>query len=250
MQATDIDDVLVKLRGVIDTHRGSPLVFFPAVYRATTARVQAGMQKGSFVDGARMGRFVTAFANRYLAALDAVALGDGGPARAWQVAVDAAARPHTMILQHVLVGMNAHINYDLPLAVLAAANGGKLADLEQDFNAINDILAALLDPVQKVIDGFSPLLKILDEVGGRSDEQLVTFSIKTARAEAWHEATRLADESVEQRERSSESLDRRVALLASTILVPDGALGLATSLIARTESTDITAITEAMLAID
>jgi len=93
-------------------------------------------------------------------------------------------------------------------------------------------------------------LKILDEVGGRSDEQLVTFSINTARAEAWHEATRLADESVEQRERSSMSLDRRVALLASSILVPDGALGVATGLIARTESTDIPAITEAMLAID
>ena len=75
MQATDINDVLVKLRGVIDSHRGSPLVFFPAVYRATTARVQAGIQNGSFVDGARMERFVTAFANRYLAALDAVALG-------------------------------------------------------------------------------------------------------------------------------------------------------------------------------
>jgi len=134
--------------------------------------------------------------------------------------------------------------------VIEAANGGKIADLEQDFHAINDILAALLDPVQEVIDGFSPLLKILDTVGGRSDEQLVMFSISTARAEAWHEATRLVDESAEQRARSSVSLDRRVALLASSILVPDGALGLATSLIARTESTDIVAVTEALLAID
>jgi len=251
MQATDIDDVLLKLRGVIEANRGSPLAFFPAVYRATTVRVQAGIQGGVFVDGARMGRFVTAFANRYLAALDAVALrGDGRPARSWQVAFDAAARDHTMILQHVLVGMNAHINYDLPLAVIAAANGGKIADVEQDFNAINDILAALLDPVQQVIDGFSPLLKILDDVGGRNDEHLVNFSIKTARAEAWHEATRLADESAEQRQRSTVSLDRRVALLASSIIVPDGALGLATALIARTESTNIAAITEAMLAIN
>jgi len=250
MQATDIDDVLAKLGGIIDTHRGTPHVFFPAVYRATTARVRAGMQKGSFVDGARMGRFVTGFANRYLAALDAAAPGAGGPARAWQVAFDAAARPHTMILQHVLLGMNAHINYDLPLAVIEAATGGKIADLEQDFHAINDVLAALLDPVQEVIDRFSPLLKILDTVGGRSDEQLVMFSISTARAEAWHEATRLVDESAEQRARSSVSLDRRVALLASSILVPDGALGLATSLIARTESTDIAAVTEALLAID
>ena len=250
MQATDIDDVLVKLRGVIDTHRGTPLAFFPAVYRATTARVKAGIQRGTFVDGARMARFVTGFANRYLAALDAVALGGEGPARAWQVAFDSAARPHTMILQHVLVGMNAHINFDLPLAVISAANGGKVTDLQTDFNAINDILAALLDPVQAVIDRFSPLLHILDEVGGRSDEQLVTFSIDTAREEAWHQAIRLADEPDEQRTRSILSLDRGVALLASSIIVPDGALGLATGLIARTESPDIAAVTAAMLAID
>jgi hypothetical protein len=154
-----------------------------------------------------------------------------------------------MILQHVLVGMNAHINYDLPLVVIEAANGDKIANIEPDFNAINDILMALLDPVQKVINTFSPLLHILDEVGGRSDEELVTFSIRTARAEAWHEATRLADESPEQRERSTLSLDRRVALLASRIIVPDGSLGLASRLIARTESSDIAAVTAALLAI-
>ena len=253
MQATNIDDVLVKLKGVIDNHRdrGSPLVFFPAVYRATTARVRAGIQNGSFVDGARMERLATTFANRYLAALDAAAAAGGvGPARAWQVTFAAATRQHTMILQHVLLGMNAHINFDLPLAVIAAANGGEIADLEQDFQAINSILASLLEPVQAVIDRFSPLLNILDRVGGRTDEQLVTFSINTARDESWHEATRLADESAEQRERSILSLDRRVALLAERIIVPDGALGMASSLIARTESADIVSVTAAMLAID
>lgn len=250
MQATNIDDVLVQLRAIIETHRGSPMAFFPAVYRATTARVKAGIEKGTFADGARMDRFVTVFANRYLASLDAAPGVAATPARSWQVAFDTVARPHTMILQHVLLGMNAHINYDLPLAVIAASNGSNVAELEQDFNAINDILEALLDPVQEVIDGFSPLLNVLDKVGGRTDEQLVTFSIKTARAEAWHEANRLAGESAKQRERSNQSLDRRVALLASSIIVPDGPLGLATALIARTESTDIAAITRAMLAID
>ena len=74
-----------------------------------------------------------------------------------------------MILQHVLVGMNAHINYDLPLAVIAAANGDKIADLEQDFNAINDILADLLDPVQTVIDA---LLTALEHSGrGRRSQR-------------------------------------------------------------------------------
>jgi hypothetical protein len=253
MQATNIDDVLVKLRDIIDNlrDRGSPLVFFPAVYRVTTARVRAGIQNGSFVDGARMERLATTFANRYLAALDAAAAGGGvRPARAWQVTFAAATRQHTMMLQHVLLGMNAHINFDLPLAVIAAANGGKIADLEQDFQAINSILASLLAPVQAVIDRFSPLLNILDQVGGRTDEELVTFSINIARDESWHEATRLADESAEQRERSILSLDRRVALLAERIIVPDGALGMASSLIARTESADIASVTAAMLAID
>jgi hypothetical protein len=124
-----------------------------------------------------------------------------------------------------------------------------VAALEGDFNAINAILAELLDPVQQVINGFSPLLHILDSVGGRTDEELVTFSITTAREEAWHEATRLGDETAEQRARSTLSLDRRVALLAQRIIVPDGALGLASSLIARTESVDIATITDAMLAI-
>lgn len=251
MPATDIDDVLVQLRGVIDRHQGTPLAFFPAVYRATTLRVKAGMQQGTFEDAPRMGRFVTTFANRYLAALDARAAGAAvGPSRAWQVAFDAAVRPHTMILQHVLVGMNAHINFDLPLAVIAAAAGGNVLDLEADFHAINDILAALLDPVQEVIDGFSPLLHILDEVGGRSEEELVTFSIRTAREEAWHEALRLAGEVDPQRARSVLSLDRKVALLASSIIVPDGALGMASGLIARTESPDIAAVVNRLLAID
>ena len=249
MQATDIDDVLVQLSSVIDSRRGSPLVFFPAVYRATTARVKAGIEKGKFADGARMARFVTTFANRYLAALDGTGGSGSGPARCWQVAFDAGVRPHTMILQHVLVGMNAHINYDLPLVVLTVANGDSIDNIEPDFNAINDILMDLLDPVQTVIDAFSPLLYLLDDVGGRGDEELVTFSIRTARSEAWHEATRLAGESPEQRERSRLSLDRRVTLLASRIIMPDGPLGLASSLIARTESTDLAAVTAAMLAI-
>lgn len=253
MQATNIDDVLVKLKSIIESQRDrpSPLAFFPAVYRATTARVRAGIQSGRFADGARMDRLATTFANRYLRAIDAVSPGGAaGPPKSWGVAFGAAGRPHAMILQHVLLGMNAHINFDLPVAVVETANGGNVADLEQDFQEINGILAALLDPVQAVIGSFSPLLHILDDLGGGADEALVTFSIDTARDEAWHEATRLAGEAPAQRQRSILSLDRRVTLLGERIIGPDGALGLASSLIARTESADIAAVTDAMLALD
>jgi Family of unknown function (DUF5995) len=248
MQATNLEEVLALLGQVVQDYRRrrTPLAFFPAVYRATTARVLAGVRSGAFVDPARMDRLATTFANRYLITLTP---GAAKPARAWRAALDVERRRHTMILQHILLGMNAHINFDLPLAVLDVAGGGALGALEGDFLEINRILAALLEPVQDVIDAFSPLLHVLDHVGGRTDEEIVTFSLTNARDEAWHEATRLATESSEQRQRSVLSLDRRVALLGNRVIVPDGAIGAACSLIARTESDDVVAIADALLAL-
>jgi hypothetical protein len=77
----------------------------------------------------------------------------------------------------------------------------------------------------------------------------VTFSLGNARDEAWHEATRLAQEDITQRDRSITSLDRRVALLGERIIVPGGPVGLAIDLISRTEDGDARRITDALLAI-
>jgi hypothetical protein len=248
--ANNIAEVLTALDRIIAAFRaqGRRLAFFPALYRAVTLRVQAGIVQGEFADGARMDRLDTAFANRYFAALDALQAG-GEPPRAWQVAFSAENRAGLMILQHLLLGVNGHINFDLPIAVVAVAAGGTLPDLRGDFDAINAILGALLDPVQSAIERYSPLLTLLDRVGGRSDEQIVNFSLQTARDEAWHEATRLAGEPDAQRERSGVSLDRRVALLGERILLPGGLVGSAIDLISHTESDDVSSIVDGLLAV-
>jgi hypothetical protein len=251
VQARNIDEVLILLDRVIADYRGrrNRLAFFAALYRAVTLRVQAGIRRGEFADGERMDRFDTAFANRYLAALDAWNAGRK-PARAWQVAFQTESRPGTIILQHLLLGMNAHINFDLPIAALTVAPGAQLPGIQADFMAINTILEALLDPVQAAVNRLSPLLHVLDHVGGRSDEGLVNFSISNARDEAWHEAKRLARDDADDLERSVLSLDRRVALLGQRIFVPGGACGLAIDLISRTESADVHAVTDALLAVE
>lgn len=250
MAANNIAEVLTALDQIIATFRaeGRRLAFFPALYRAVTLRVQAGIEQGQFADGPRMDRLDTAFANRYFVALDSLQAGTA-PARSWQVAFSAENRPGLMILQHLLLGMNAHINFDLPIAVVTVAAGGTLSDLQGDFDAINAILAELLDPVQTVIDRYSPFLGLLDRVGGRGDEQIVNFSLQTARDEAWHEATRLAQEPDAQRERSSVSLDRRVTLLAERILLPGGLIGSAIDVISHTESDDVASIVDGLLAV-
>jgi len=138
---------------------------------------------------------------RNFAAIEALETGKEVP-RAWRPVFDAEARPGILILQYLLLGMNAHINFDLPIATERVARSADLKALEPDFLAINAILADLLDKVQAVIDRFSPLLDILDRIGGRTDEAIVTFSIDIARDEAWHEAARLDGETPDVRERA------------------------------------------------
>jgi len=246
----DIDGVIAEMeRGLAplvaadDTRR-----FFHATYLRTTQAVAAEIASGGFEDAVWLRRWDVAFARYYLDALTAADQGEpiAGP---WRVAFDTATqRPGLPPIRHVLFGVNAHINFDLPFAAVAAAPGSALASLRNDYLAINAILARTFGAAQSVIDEFSPLLHVLDHVGGRTDEAIANFSIETAREEAWHEATRLAIESGAQLDRAALSLDRRAALLADTIILPGGPLGLAFELIASTESTSVTSITGALLA--
>ncbi|HTV17248.1 MAG TPA: DUF5995 family protein [Polyangiaceae bacterium] len=249
MPARDIDEVVLLLDRQIATYldRRSPLAYFAALYRAITIRVRRGIELGTFEDGPRMDRFDTAFGNRYFAALDAVADGRE-PAKSWRVAFGAESRPCTAILQHILLGVNAHINFDLPFAAVAAAPGASLPGLWNDYDAINRIIAETYDEVQTLIGRFSPLLHVLDHVGGNTDEAVVNFSIVAARDEAWHEATRLARESGASIERATRSLDRRAALVGDRLILPGGPIGLALQLIADTESRDVIAVAEALIA--
>ena len=93
--------------------------FFHATYLRTTLAVAAEIDGGGFADNAWAGLWDVAFANLYLDALDADRRGNAvsGP---WRIAFDAARdQPDLPPLRHVLLGLNAHINYDLPQALLA-----------------------------------------------------------------------------------------------------------------------------------
>src|SRR5262245_34643925 len=188
---TSIDDVVILLDSIAhhEAEAKSPLAFFPAMYRQMTIRVRDGIRAGAFEDGARMERLDVQFASRYF---DAYALYKRGarPARSWAVAFDAALDDDCLILQDLLVSINAHINLDLGIAAAHIAPDTSIDGLGSDFRKINDILASLLDPVQAVIDRFSPVLNVLDKVGGRTDEKLLDFSLMRARDSAWYHATR------------------------------------------------------------
>ena len=112
-----LDDVIDALDAVIQWSIGasSRLGYFAAMYKRITIAVRTAVDEGAFEDGPRMERFDVAFANRYFDALNGYfhPREFPKPTRSWQVTFDSAARPEPIILQHMLAGVNTHIDLDL-----------------------------------------------------------------------------------------------------------------------------------------
>lgn len=218
--AATIDEVIARLDAAIDRARreNSRLGLFACLYRQVTARVKEGIAAGRFQDGPRMERLDVIFANRYLAALEAYQAGRR-PTRSWQAAFDAAGAD-LLILQHLLMGINAHINLDLGVAAAETAPGASLAALEHDFREISTLLGEMLEDVQDRITRVSPWMGLLDWIGMRHDEVVFTFALGGSRDLAWNWAQRFAKADPARLPLEIDALDHVVATLANAIRKP------------------------------
>jgi glucose/arabinose dehydrogenase len=146
MPASTIEEVITQLDEIIARSRRekSRVGFFAALYRQVTMNVKEGIASDRFEDGARMERLDVIFANRYLEALQHFRAGTP-TGKCWQAAFQAAPSWRLLILQHLLLGINAHINLDLGAAAAQTCPGENLPALKRDFEEINAILSDLLD---------------------------------------------------------------------------------------------------------
>ena len=190
--APDIDGVVRALDDIVDDCRRQHcrLGLFAALYRRVTVEVKGRMEKGQFVDADRMERLDTRFANRYLEAYARHRAGET-PSRAWAAAFDAREDGQLIILQHLLLGMNAHILLDLGVTTAEIARDHGTTGLKHDFDAINGVLADLVDEIQDEVGQTSALLRTLDRLGGRLDERVLGFGLATARRRAWRHSVAL-----------------------------------------------------------
>jgi hypothetical protein len=216
-----IEDVIRDLTGIIEDcwQRNSRLGYFPAMYRKVTLQIKEGVETGRFEDGERLERLDVAFAHRYI---DAFRRHRGGkaPTQCWAYAFEMADREHPTIVQHLLLGMNAHINLDLGVAAADICQGADLDALKHDFFEVNAVLAGLLDEVQDGVDAASPLCGWLDRLGGIVDEAICNFSIRKARAAAWGRAQDLHVLDGAHWGGKIDEYDQSVSLLARVICPP------------------------------
>lgn len=233
MAAQTIDEVIQRLDEIIDRSywQKSRLGYFAALYRKVTLNVKKGIQSGFFEDGERMERLDVIFANRYLDAFEQYH-SKGILTRSWQLAFEASKHFWPIVLQHLFLGMNAHINLDLGIAAAATSPGDTIFGLEEDFKKINSILASMVDEVELKLAHIWPILKLLDRIGGRTDETLINFSIERARDQAWRLARDLAPLGQTDQLSRIAGLDQNIVMLARKIRNP-GLIAGATARIIR-----------------
>jgi hypothetical protein len=166
---------------------------FLTCYAMMTRNVLSAIDAGDFRDPPWVSGLLDRFAGYYFAALASDESQVASTPEAWRLAFDAARDPDLEVMQHLLLGINAHINYDLVLClgdVLAPEWQALSADDRHarylDHCHINDIIGRTIDAVQdQIVDRYAPWMKVVDAALGRLDEWLVLQMIARWRDQVW-----------------------------------------------------------------
>jgi hypothetical protein len=171
--------------------RASRMGYFAALYTHVELAIDTACARDEFTHPDLLARVNERFFRRYFAAFGERRHGlpASGP---WQAAFDAGESDRLCVVQHLLLGMNAHINYDLPIAVADALDPDELPVFRGDFDRMNDLLASLVDEVSDDIALCWPLLRWINRLGRGPDDVIIDFSMRCAREHAWCSALKLA----------------------------------------------------------
>jgi hypothetical protein len=185
--AFTIGEVVEQLQQRIDAlptdqvHRRT----FITTYQRTTQAVGDAIDAAFFEDPDWVARWDIAFADLFIVAHDADQLGSHVP-RPWRLAFQA--NPELPSIVHLLLGMNAHINYDLPPATLSVITDHDFEDpvlinrRRRDHDRINQILARRVTAEDHAIGGARSLLdRILTPANRLSSRRF----LREARHKVW-----------------------------------------------------------------
>jgi len=212
-----IDDVIERMTALAEELRrdGDGRLAFHDTYLRTTRAVAEALRDGAFTDHEWVDRWDVAFAQLYLDALDADRRGDPVP-EPWAVAFRAAAaQPDLPPVRHVLLGMNAHINYDLPQALLAVITDAEFGDpdvrarREADHRVIDEVLALRVGAEDVELQQLEPATTWQDRVLQPANRVATRRFLREAREKVWANSLELS----KARAAGPDSYARRLAQL-------------------------------------
>lgn len=213
-----IGEVIRKMDQIVDQCKCDQLRagYFAVLYRFVTIRIKEGIDNDEFDDNERMEQLDSIFARRFFDAFDGHYNNSGKPVtQSWKHAFDSAESSDYIIMQHLLLGINAHINLDLGIAAAETMKDDNLDLIREDYNRINVILASLVDDVTSNMSRISLFFGPMIRLARGADEMLVKFSIVVARDGAWKFAHEYRV--TEDKQRAVRDRDTKIADLAKCL---------------------------------
>jgi hypothetical protein len=203
--------------------RGDRRAIFLSLYGVVSDEMRTQLKRGAFADPEWVHRYAVAFANLYRTALVAY---EGGRTeevpKPWRVCFDAARRGDGLVLQDMFLGVNAHVNNDLPLALIAISIEPDRQARYRDHAAVNAVLGSVTQrATDRIAALYAPGLAGMDECAGELDEMLSLFSLDIARESAWESAVALANAKTRvEYALTSRLISARASVLARALLAP------------------------------
>ena len=189
-----IPDVLQTLQTIDTTCVDEDgLKWFNWEYLQVTQAVETRVEAGGFNDPAWLAQLDVQFARLYFSALKSSLSGQAAPG-CWQVLFDSRNQDTTARIQFALAGINAHINRDLPEAIVATCQAtGTTPDRNgthyNDYTALNTTLDSLIESAKRTLN-VRLLGGALPPVS-RLEDTIAAWNVSAARESAWQNAGHL-----------------------------------------------------------
>jgi hypothetical protein len=220
-----LDEVVTRLGTLERRFRqaGDRRAIFLTLYGLVSSAMREQVRRQAFEDNAWVERYAVAFADLYRVALERYESTQTSLVpTAWRICFDAAKAGNGLVLQDLLLGVNAHVNHDLPLALLRVSIDPDRMSRYRDHTAVNRVLASVTEPAtRRLAELYAPGLETADEVAGQLDEILSAFSLEVARESAWETAVALANARSDQELALTSRLSAaRAAVMARLLRAP------------------------------
>ena len=222
---TSVDEAIERMQDIdAALPERDGLACFNRMYLEVTQGVNERIGQGYYADPDFLTTLDVVFANIYFDAVDALVIEPHALPAAWQPLLEARSRSDVYPIQFALAGMNAHINHDLPIALVRTCTQlGTAPDdgsHHSDYQKVDGLLDAAEQSVRQSFESGAALRA--DRDAQRVLDLVDNWSINSARDVAWDTAVALwrsrDDATVE--DLMMGGLARTVAMASRCLLVP------------------------------
>jgi Family of unknown function (DUF5995) len=225
-QVNGIEDVINVMQGLDNILQNNDgLKWFNLLYLRVTAAVRSSPPAEGWENQRYVERLAMIFAGLYFSAIASWQRDHDSVARSWAPLFQSRQRRGIARVQFALAGMNAHINHDLPIALVQTSEEQDIVPRRgspehRDFERVNTILEAVTEQVKQFLA--TGIVGEIDQDLGRLDDMVALWSVRKARETAYTNGEILWQlrASPTLSDAFLRNLDRLVGLSSRGLLIP------------------------------